>query len=101
MGERAQSVSICGATHGLARGRTEVRVIVLKVKGSQNLAELEEVIEMGRTYDACARLSEGSRDSGWRRLAGSMRGASISSPSPSLKPSQTPSSAPSGSTAGS
>jgi hypothetical protein len=27
-----------------------VRVIVLKVKGSQNLAELEEVIEMGRTY---------------------------------------------------
>lgn len=28
-----------------------MRVIVLKVKGSQNLAELEEVIEMGRTYD--------------------------------------------------
>ena len=28
-----------------------MRVIVLKVKGKQNLAELREVIEMGRTFD--------------------------------------------------
>ncbi len=48
-----------------------------------------------------ARLNEGSRGSRWRKIAGLMRGASISSPRASLKPSQTASCAPSGSTAGS